>query len=56
MEQDRRKNECPDCGNRFLYLEGKEVCCTKCDWKGVAKRVEDHKLSTLAEIRHAWGL
>ena len=58
MIEDRRRYECPKCHCKILYIEGKEVCCagTTCNWKGIAKRVEDHKLSTMGEIKNAWGL
>jgi len=54
--EDRRRNECPQCGSEFIYFNGKEVCCTKCNWKEVAKRSDDHKLSTIGEIKDAWGI
>jgi hypothetical protein len=43
----------------MLYRDDSKIHCAgiNCDWEGIkSKRVDDNKLSTLGEIKNAWGL
>ena len=55
LDKVERRKGCPECRSEFIYFNGKEVCCTKCSWKEVSKRVDDIKLSTIGEIKNMWG-
>lgn len=53
MENERRKDFCPEHGDRFQCRYGNKIICCglNCNFEVVSKRKEDSKIKRFSEIK-----